>query len=157
MGILDSEENKPIVKQPKAAVSAYTQENEEYSLNPAMRMIFGFLPGIILILLGALFLLSQAGYLTGEWWQYFLVGMAVIVFLETGIRFRATTPKRLKWVRMASALLMIIGGALFLFNPNGWWPWALIGAGVVVVFLFLWAHQKEKQSKPDEVKETHRQ
>jgi O-antigen/teichoic acid export membrane protein len=152
MGILDSETNSPVVKEPKSDVLPHRQESEEDDLNPAVRMLFGFLPGFILILLGGLFLLSQAGYLAGEWWQYFLVGMAVIVFLETGMRVKAAVPLRMKLVRIISAILLIAGGVLFLFDPNDWWPWVLIVIGIVSILLFLWARKREKRVKTDQKK-----
>jgi hypothetical protein len=139
MSLFDSERKKPIIEPPKTAVSAPRMEGEDSDVNPAIRRIFGFLPGIILILLGVLFLLSKHGYLAGEWWQYFLVGMAVIVFLEISLRLRVNRHRRLDAARLISALLLIIGGALFLFDPNDWWPWVLIGAGVVSIVLFIWS------------------
>lgn len=152
MGILESEKNSPDTNQSNSTAQP-REKGEEEKLNPAVQMIFGFLPGFILILLGGLFLLSKAGYLAGEWWQYFLVGMAVIVFLETGIGVRTATHRRLRLVRIISAILLIAGGVLFLFDPNNWWPWVLIAVGIVSILLFLWARQREKRVKTDQVKE----
>ncbi len=99
--------------------------------------------GLILILLGVLFLLETMDVVSwGEWWKYFLCGLGFIFILEAVLRsgspeFRPHITGRL----IAGAVLMLVGGS-FIFGVTNWWPFILIGIGVVLVISTLWAKKK---------------
>ncbi len=91
----------------------------------------GVTGGLILILLGVLFLLTQADRISwADWWAYFLVGLGGI-FLVTGIAGvggRHGTGGRM----IAGVILAVIGGA-HLIGVSVWWPYLLIGLGAALL------------------------
>jgi len=90
--------------------------------------------GLILILLGVLFLLTEMGRIGwGDWWAYFLVGLGGIFLLEVLIRaFSADGRKGAGGKVIAGLILMVIGGA-HLVGFEEWWPLILIAVGVGVL------------------------
>jgi hypothetical protein len=114
-------------------------KNEPKSIAPVKpRGYAGVFPGLVLILLGMLFLLSQCGYLEGEWWQYFLVGLGIIFIILAWVQH---LNRDSAWSRLGlvfTGLLLIAIGLLFLFAPNNWWPLLLIavGSGLIIRYLF---------------------
>jgi hypothetical protein len=111
------------------------------------QVLSGLLPGLILILLGGLVLLSHAGYLEGDWWQYFLVGMALVFMLEAYFQYRGSISLWAKIGRLISGLLMVLAGLLVLFDPNQWWPWVMIGLGIVICGQELRRRRKRNKSE----------
>ena len=99
--------------------------------------------GLILILLGVLFLLATMDVISwGDWWAYFLFGLGVILILEAVIRssspsFRQHLTGRL----IAGIVLMLIGGS-FILGMTHWWPIIIIGVGVALVISTLWSQKK---------------
>jgi hypothetical protein len=108
------------------------------------QLVLSLLPGSVLIILGGLFLLSHYGFLSGEWWQYFLVGLGVILIVESRLEYRFASPGAMRMTRLAAGLVLILGGLLFLFNPNGWWPLAVMGIGIVLLIFPLIKYYKQK-------------
>ncbi|MGD2295345.1 MAG: hypothetical protein PVF22_05865 [Candidatus Aminicenantes bacterium] len=99
--------------------------------------------GLILILLGVLFLLATLEILSwGDWWKYFLCGLGFIFILEAVLRsgspeFRPHITGRL----IAGTVLILIGGS-FIFGVTNWWPFILIGVGVSLIISTLWGRKK---------------
>lgn len=90
--------------------------------------------GLILILLGVLFLLTEMGRIGwANWWAYFLVGLGGIFLLEALIRmFSAEGRKGVSGKIIAGLILAVIGGA-HLIGFEEWWPLILIAVGVGVL------------------------
>ena len=90
--------------------------------------------GLILILLGVLFLLSEMGRIGwSDWWAYFLVGLGAIFIVEALLK--ATTAEGRKGASgkvIAGLILIVIGGA-HLVGFQEWWPLILIAVGVGVL------------------------
>ncbi len=90
--------------------------------------------GLILILLGVLFLLSEMGRIGwSDWWAYFLVGLGAILIVDA--LFRASSAEGRKGAGgkiIAGSILMVIGGA-HLIGFEEWWPLILIAAGLGVL------------------------
>jgi hypothetical protein len=88
--------------------------------------------GLILILLGVLFLLAQMGRISWmDWWAYFLVGLGGIFILEGILRSFTETHHRAG--RFIAGLILIIIGGAHLIGFVEWWPLILIAVGVVVL------------------------
>ena len=50
----------------------------------------GLFGGLVLILLGGLFLANQKGWISGNaWWQYLLIGLGVISIINGLVHYRA--------------------------------------------------------------------
>jgi hypothetical protein len=99
----------------------------------------GLFPGMVLILIGGLFLSVQQGWISGStWWQYGLIGLGIISLIN-GI-FHYSSPEYRYWGRgsfiWGTALVAV--GVLFLLGFSQWWPLVLIGIGIAVLLRFLW-------------------
>ena len=90
--------------------------------------------GLILILLGVLFLLSEMGRLGwSDWWAYFLVGLGAIFIVEALVKAASADGRKGTGGKViAGAILMVIGGA-HLVGFEDWWPLLLIAAGIGVL------------------------
>ena len=98
----------------------------------------GIFGGLILILLGILFLLATMDVLSwADWWAYFLVGLGGIFIIEFIVR--SVTPAYRQQHRgklVVGTVLIMIGGAHILGMVN-WWPLILIAIGIIIVFTSL--------------------
>lgn len=90
--------------------------------------------GLILILLGVLFLLTEMDIVSwADWWAWFLVGLGGIFLLEALLQAMSAEGQRgIRGRLTAGLILMIIGGA-YLIGFWEWWPLILIAVGVVVL------------------------
>jgi len=99
----------------------------------------GLFWGLTLILLGALFLLNQAGRLTGDtWWQSLLVGLGVIFMINGVAYFQNPGYRWASWGRFMFGIVLILIGALFLLGFSQWWPLVLIVAGIALLVRPFW-------------------
>jgi uncharacterized integral membrane protein len=97
-----------------------------------------WLVGIVLILLGAAFLLENSGYLvlTRNWWAVFIYLAALASFANTWRSYRArgefgaTATGSLTW-----GLVFTVTASIFFFNLawDMWWPAILVAVGVGIV------------------------
>ena len=123
-----------------AGMTEKTDQKQDQQTDQSKRRrnpFLAILPGTILILLGIIFLISYYGYLGGEWWQYFVVGLGVLFVIETWIHHPNLALGRFRYGRIVSGIILVIGGLLFLFNPSWWLPLVLIGVGVILVMVFI--------------------
>jgi hypothetical protein len=90
--------------------------------------------GLILILLGVLFLLTEMDVISwADWWAWFLLGLGGIFLLEALLQAVSAESRRgIRGRLTAGFILMIIGGA-HLIGFGAWWPLILIAVGVVVL------------------------
>ncbi|MFH0914653.1 MAG: DUF5668 domain-containing protein [Chloroflexota bacterium] len=84
----------------------------------------GLFWGLLLILLGAVFFLSQQGIIPqNDWWKYFLIGLGVIFLIRTSY---------------IAGLVLIVVGAAFLVGLSQWWPLILIMLGIIILLQSWW-------------------
>jgi asparagine N-glycosylation enzyme membrane subunit Stt3 len=105
-------------------------ENNQIKRGPYPRVT----GGLILILLGVLFLLTEMGRISwADWWAYFLVGLGGIFILEAVFRgFSEEGRKNISGRLIAAAVLIIVGGA-HLIGFIEWWPLILIAVGAIIL------------------------
>jgi hypothetical protein len=90
--------------------------------------------GLILILLGVLFLLTEMDRISwADWWAYFLVGLGGIFLLEALLRAFSAEGRRGISGRLTAGLILVIIGGSYLIGFMEWWPLILIAVGVVVL------------------------
>jgi hypothetical protein len=88
--------------------------------------------GLILILLGVLFLLAEMDRISWmDWWAYFLVGLGAILILE-GL-FRGFSESRHRAGRLIGGLVLIVIGGAHLIGFEEWWPFILIAVGLGLI------------------------
>jgi hypothetical protein len=94
----------------------------------------GITGGLILILLGVLFLLTEMGRIGwADWWAYFLVGLGGIFLLEAAIQAPSAEGRKRISGRITAGLILVIIGGAHLIGFMEWWPLVLIAVGVVLV------------------------
>jgi hypothetical protein len=90
--------------------------------------------GLILILLGVLFLLAQMDRISwADWWAYFLVGLGGIFILEFLVSFFSAAYRSTQTGRLIAGLVLIIIGGAHLIGFLDWWPLILIAIGVILL------------------------
>ncbi|HUU37777.1 MAG TPA: hypothetical protein VMW46_06180 [Candidatus Desulfaltia sp.] len=90
--------------------------------------------GLILILLGVLFLLTEMDRISwADWWAYFLVGLGGIFLIEALLRASSAEGRRGLGGRLIAGLILVIIGSAHLIGFMEWWPLILIAVGVVVL------------------------
>jgi hypothetical protein len=90
--------------------------------------------GLILILLGVLFLLTEMDRISWEdWWAWFLVGLGGIFLLEALFQAFSAEGRRRNSGRLTAGLILAIIGGSYLIGFMEWWPLILIAVGLVVL------------------------
>ena len=94
----------------------------------------GLTGGLILILLGVLFLLATLDYISwGDWWAYFLIGLGAILIFEVILRAAASAYRQHVTGKLIGGAVLIIIGMAHIFGMVTWWPLILIAVGLIVV------------------------
>ncbi len=97
----------------------------------------GLFWGLLLILIGVLFLANQQGWLKDdEWWQYLLVGLGG-VFIIDGLFHFASGHQPYSVGRFIPGVILLFIGLAFIMGFSEWWPAILIAVGVVILISFL--------------------
>lgn len=95
----------------------------------------GVTGGLILILLGVLFLLStQHAIAWGDWWAYFVMGLGAILILDFILRSLAGAGRGANIGKIVAGAVLIVVGASHVFGLETWWPIILIAVGVILLF-----------------------
>ncbi len=104
--------------------------------HPKSDPLAGMTGGLILILLGVLFLLAQEDIISWDnWWKYFLIGLGGIFILEALVRISRSEPSRRYTGKLiGGAVLAVIGGAS-VFGMVSWWPLILIVLGLFLILV----------------------
>jgi hypothetical protein len=90
--------------------------------------------GLILILLGSLFFLSEQGFIAHDrWWQYFLIGLGGIFLVDAVMRSGQENNQGFVTGRVIAGFVLIGIGVVFLFGFTAWWPLILIAAGRAII------------------------
>jgi hypothetical protein len=110
------------------------KEKESCQKSPKDDAFSGVIGGLIVILLGVMFLLATMDIISwGKWWAYFLLGLGAILILDGIIRSATTAYRHHARGRLiGGAVLAVIGGA-FVFGMSNWWPLIIIAVGIVLV------------------------
>jgi hypothetical protein len=101
--------------------------------------LHGLFFGLLLILMGGLFLAVQMGQLpTHSWWQYLLVGMGAIFIIDGLVHYLRPAQHYFIYGKFVAGAILLLVGGLFLLGYSNWWPVVLIAAGCAVLLrLFL--------------------
>lgn len=95
----------------------------------------GLTGGLILLLLGILFLMVTLDFLSWrDWWAWFLAGLGLILIVDAAIRSRHPRYRRNVTGKIIAGLVLIIIGASRFFGMVSWWPLILIVLGLYLIF-----------------------
>jgi uncharacterized membrane protein YjjP (DUF1212 family) len=94
----------------------------------------GLLPGLILILLGALFFMAARGFLSwNTWWQYFLVGLGLIFLIDSLVHYLSPSYRYAAFGRLIPGVILLFVGIAFIYGWSQWWPLVLVAAGIILI------------------------
>jgi hypothetical protein len=106
----------------------------------------GIIGGLIIILLGVLFLLRNMGYLWWHnWWAYFLLGLGVILIIDAVIRSLVPQYRRPIIGRLIGGIVLIFIGAGNIYGIVDWWPLILVGVGIAIIIGAVLKHKKAEE------------
>ncbi len=98
----------------------------------------GIFGGLILILLGVLFLLATMDVISwADWWAYFLVGLGGIFIIEFIFRSVTAAYRHQHRGKLVVGIVLLIVGGAHILGMVSWWPLILIAIGVIIVFTSL--------------------
>ena len=96
--------------------------------------VSGITGGLIIILLGVVFLLTTLDYISwGDWWAYFLLGLGVILILDGVIRISSPSFYQPSTGKFIGGSILVVIGAAHVFGWFTWWPLILIVVGLILV------------------------
>ncbi len=94
----------------------------------------GMTGGLILILLGILFLLSLHHYIHwSDWWAYFVMGLGAILVLDFVVRSASASKRGANTGKIVAGAVLIVIGATHVFGLSTWWPLILIAVGLILL------------------------
>ena len=103
------------------------------------RPFHGLFPGLVLVLLGGLFLAGQQNWISGDaWWQWLLIGLGAISIISGLVQYHAPEYSHSRRHHFVWGAVLIALGVVFLLGFSHWWPAVLIGAGIAVILGGLW-------------------
>jgi hypothetical protein len=112
-------------------------ENEEGKAQKYDRYS-GVMGGLILILLGILFLLATQGYIHWyDWWAYFILGLGGIFVVDYIIRSVAVPDRPAQTGKLVAGAILMVVGASHIFGLASWWPLILIVVGLILMITSL--------------------
>jgi hypothetical protein len=91
--------------------------------------------GLVLVLLGVLLYLAQAGILQitwSNWWQYFIVGVGCIMIVQGLVRY-AQRGVAYTGSFIGGVVLILIGFAFISSNNFAFWPLVLVVLGAAAI------------------------
>lgn len=98
----------------------------------------GIFGGLILILLGVLFLLATMDVISWEdWWAYFLLGLGTIFIIEFIVRSVTLAYRHQHKGKLVVGIVLLIVGGAHILGMVSWWPLILIAVGIIIVFTSL--------------------
>jgi hypothetical protein len=108
----------------------HDEKGEKYRRDPFSAIFVG----LILIWIGALwFLRAEEILVSGEWWQWFLVGLGGIFILDRLIRYASPVHRRPVFGRILLGLILIAIGVSFIYGVETWWPLIVVIVGIAVI------------------------
>lgn len=111
------------------------QDSERRHKRDPYSGIFG---GLILILLGVLFLLSTMDVISwGDWWAYFLLGLGAIFIIEFIVRSVSPAYRHQHRGKLIVGTVLIVIGGAHILGMVSWWPLILIAVGIIIIFTSL--------------------
>ena len=95
--------------------------------------------GLLLILLGGLLFLASMGIVSWDrWWQFFLIGLGVILLIDAFVDYRQDIYHGFKSGRVIAAVVLIVLGIVFLLSMVNWWALIIMAVGIIILAAGLW-------------------
>ena len=86
--------------------------------------------GLFFILIGTLFFAQNKGWLHGEGWSYFAIGLGVILLIGFLVRYVGGNNRWSAFGRLVVGLALVYIGLASVYGLGEWWPLVLIAIGI---------------------------
>jgi len=117
----------------------HDEKGEKYRRDPFSAVFVG----LIILLIGVLWFLSAENVIvSGEWWQWFLIGLGSIFILDRLIRYPSPVNRRPMFGRIIVGLILIAVGIALIYGVETWWP--LIVGIVGIAFIAYGIYRSRK-------------
>ena len=94
--------------------------------------------GLLFILIGSLFFAQNKGWLGGQGWAYFAMGLGVILVIGALVRYFGGNTRWSAIGRLVVGLALIYIGFASYYGFGEWWPLALIAIGIGILVKAFW-------------------
>ena len=103
--------------------------------------------GLFFILIGSLFFAQNKGWLHGEGWPYFAIGLGSILVIGFLVRYFGVENNRWRALgKLVIGLALIYIGIASIYGFGEWWPLALIAIGIACLAKAFWGNKHESYS-----------
>jgi hypothetical protein len=104
--------------------------------------------GLFFILIGGLFFADNKGWLHGNGWLYFIIGLGCIWVIGFLVRYFVGHNSLWKsFGGLVAGLALIYIGIAFLNGFGDWWPLALIPIGIVYLVKGIWHRDNQSYAR----------
>jgi len=118
----------------KPEQSGQSEENYRHSRRHYRSGISGISGGAFLVLLGVLLFLATQGILSWDkWWQFLIIGIGIILLVDSLIRYRREGALEFRTGRLIAGIILTGVGIAFLLGDVVWWPLIVIVVGVAII------------------------
>jgi hypothetical protein len=118
----------------KPVQSGQPEENYEYRRRHRRDLISVVLAGVFLVLLGVLLFLASQGILSWDtWWPYLIMGIGLILLIDSIIRYPKEGSAGFRIGRLIAAIVLIGVGIVNLLGNVTWWPLVIVVIGVAII------------------------
>jgi hypothetical protein len=109
----------------------WREERRKRRSHGPMRGLFW---GLLLIMLGLIFLANQEGWIGDDkWWQYLLIGLGAIFIIDGLAHYWRASYRNYSYGRFIPGIILLLVGLAFVFQFSEWWPIILIVVGVILL------------------------
>jgi len=124
----------------------YEKDEKHWEEKHKKDPLSGVVGGLIVILLGVLFLLATMDYIDWSiWWAYLLMGIGGIFIIEVIIRTASPAYRRPITGKLIAGFVLIAIGAANIYGLEHWWPLIIIAVGIIIIFSALWRGKKPEE------------
>jgi hypothetical protein len=99
--------------------------------------------GLLFILIGSLFFAQNKGWLGGQGWAYFAMGLGVILVIGSLVRYFGGNNRWSAFGRLVIGLALVYVGISSIYGFGEWWPAVLIVIGIACLVNAFWGNKQE--------------
>ena len=108
----------------------HDEKGEKYRRDPFSAIFLG----LFILMVAALWFLRREGIIvSGEWWQWGMVGLGSIVIIDRLIRYASPVHRRPMFGRIIVGAILIGVGVSLIHGIETWWPIIVGVVGVAVI------------------------
>ena len=124
------EKGRPAERERRDEKGRHDEKGEKYRKDPFSAIFLG----LIILMVATLWFLRGEGILvSGEWWQWVMVGVGSILIIDRLIRYPSPVHRRPMLGRIIIGIILIGIGIAFIYGVETWWPLILVVVAVALI------------------------